>query len=159
MSSNYYSRTESSKDRWETPKYFFKLLDDIFHFTLDAAASDDNHLCPKYFTRKTDGLKQSWAGERVFVNPPFSQAPAWIEKAFKEGKKPETIVVLLTPSRTETKIWHRCVMKAREIWLCFKRVNFNIDGERGQSGATFPLAVIIFEGEHENPKLKAFHHR
>lgn len=29
-----YSRTEKSSDLYQTPKYFYKLLDNIFHFTL-----------------------------------------------------------------------------------------------------------------------------
>jgi len=53
----------SSKNMcWCTPRDFFKKLDEEFHFTLDAAATDKTALCKKYFTPEIDGLKQNWGG-------------------------------------------------------------------------------------------------
>ena len=37
-------------------------LDAEFRFTLDAAASDGNHKCARYFTQSDDGLRQNWGG-------------------------------------------------------------------------------------------------
>ena len=54
----------SDKNYWETPQALFNKLDEKYHFTLDAAASDDNHKCEKYFTESDDGLKQNWGGKR-----------------------------------------------------------------------------------------------
>lgn len=51
-----------SRDDWETPEWLFKELDSEFHFTLDAAASDTNHKCDKYFTKKDDALLRNWGG-------------------------------------------------------------------------------------------------
>jgi hypothetical protein len=46
-------------------------------FTLDAAASGrQRELSERYFTRHTDGLLRSWAGERVWCNPPYSRLDA-----------------------------------------------------------------------------------
>lgn len=56
----------SEKDDWETPQDLFDKLDEHFHFTLDAAASDSNHKLPRYYTRETDGLLQDWGGEREY---------------------------------------------------------------------------------------------
>lgn len=42
----------ADRDDWETPLWLFRELDNEFHFTLDAAASGDNHKCQKYFTKK-----------------------------------------------------------------------------------------------------------
>lgn len=52
----------SDKNYWETPQAFFNALDQRFHFTLDAAASDENHKCDRYFTEASDGLIQDWGG-------------------------------------------------------------------------------------------------
>jgi site-specific DNA-methyltransferase (adenine-specific) len=52
----------SEKNFWETPQKLFDELDAEFHFTLDAAASDENHKCARYFTQKDDGLRQNWGG-------------------------------------------------------------------------------------------------
>lgn len=50
----------SKKQDWVTPDWLFTKLDREFHFGLDAAASDLNHKCEKYFTEADDGLKQKW---------------------------------------------------------------------------------------------------
>lgn len=57
----------SDKNYWETPQKLFDELDAEFHFTLDAAASDENHKCERYFTEKENGLRQSWGVKRCFA--------------------------------------------------------------------------------------------
>lgn len=59
-------------DEWRTPTNLFNELNAKYHFTLDAAANDNNHLCEKYFTKEKDGIKASWEYETVFCNPPYS---------------------------------------------------------------------------------------
>ena len=142
---SYIARTENSKDDWETPPYFFKLLDGLFHFTLDPCASKENFKCVFYYTEEDNGLKYSWEGHTVFVNPPFSNIAPWVKKCYEEGQKYATTVVMIIPSRTDTRYWHDYVMKAKEIWFCKGRVNFLRNGIRPKNGATFPLAVVIFK--------------
>lgn len=50
----------SEKNIWETPQDFFEKLDEEFHFTLDAAASDENHKCERYYTEQQNGLLKDW---------------------------------------------------------------------------------------------------
>ena len=52
----------SNSDEWTTPQSLFEELDREFHFDLDAAASDLNHKCSRYFTKETDGITQNWGG-------------------------------------------------------------------------------------------------
>lgn len=52
----------SDKKNWETPQKFFNALNEEFHFTLDAAASHENHKCENYYTEEQDGLVQDWGG-------------------------------------------------------------------------------------------------
>lgn len=87
-------------DEYSTPQWLFETLDREFHFTLDAAAVPENAKCERYFTPDQDGLSQSWAGERVWCNPPFSrhEIGKWVKKAFEESRKGAT-VVMLVPSR------------------------------------------------------------
>src|SRR5207244_12616300 len=72
---------DSADDR-RTPRSSFAPLDFEHRFTLDAAASADNALLPKFFTRDTDGLLRSWAGERVWCNPPYSHLEPWLAAAW-----------------------------------------------------------------------------
>src|SRR5438105_4940256 len=72
---------------WETPIELFRQLDQEFGFVLDAAATDDNHLCPFYLTEKEDGLLANWwSFDTVFCNPPYgTQIGRWVEKGWREA--------------------------------------------------------------------------
>lgn len=83
----------TGKDDWGTPQDLFDALNKEFGFTLDPCADDNNHKCAKYYTIEQDGLAQSWAGETVFCNPPYSRKTksnagqiAWVEKCYKEAQ-------------------------------------------------------------------------
>ena len=97
----------SDRSDWETPRDLFGRLDAFWHFDLDAAASDENHLCADYYTKETDGLAHSWAGRRVWCNPPYGRDVArWVEKAYRETRDGVTCVVMLIPARTDTRWYH-----------------------------------------------------
>lgn len=57
----------SNKDDWETPQKLFDQLNEEFHFTLDAASSDQNAKCEHHYTASNSGLEHSWEGETVFL--------------------------------------------------------------------------------------------
>lgn len=50
----------SKKMDYCAPQDFFDRLNEEFHFTLDAAATDKSAKCPAYYTPETDGLKSPW---------------------------------------------------------------------------------------------------
>jgi len=154
-----YSRTKNTVDNWETPQYFFDLLDNEFHFTLDPCASILNHKCEKFYTKEADGLTKNWMNEIVFVNPPFKNISEWCYKCYTEGLKNNTIVVMIIPSRTDTKYWHDFIMFAKEIRFCKGRVNFLKNGIKPKGGSNFPLCVVIFNGSHDYPKISSFFHK
>jgi phage N-6-adenine-methyltransferase len=62
----------SKREDWGTPPDFFQALDTEFGFTLDAAASPANALCPRYWTKADNALVQPWTGI-VFLNPPYGR--------------------------------------------------------------------------------------
>lgn len=155
-----HSRTPRTIDLWETPMYFFKLLDNEFNFTLDPCASKENRKCKKFYSEETNGLIRDWKGETAFVNPPFSDIKEWVRKCYNEGQKDKTTVVMIIPSRTDTKYWHKFVMKAHEIRFCVGRVNFLRNGEKAKNGSAFPLSVVIFKKSNtSSPKISSFNHK
>lgn len=99
----------SKNDDWSTPQDFFDNLNQEFNFTLDPCADIYNHKCEKYYTEEDDGLSKSWEGEIVFCNPPYSDCALWMEKCYNEAQKPNTTIVALIPSRTDTKYFHNFI--------------------------------------------------
>ncbi len=72
----------SNRDDWETPQALFDALDVVYHFDLDPASTDANAKCARHYTVEQDGLKQSWGGSSVFLNPPYGRGmAAWMKKA------------------------------------------------------------------------------
>lgn len=76
----------SDKNYWETPQNLFDKLDAEFHFTLDAAASDENHKCARYFTQKDDGLRQNWGGVKqcFAIRPTGAKKPGYGRRSAAE---------------------------------------------------------------------------
>ena len=144
----------SKSNDWTTPQGFFDALDNRFGpFTLDAAASIDNYKVNKYLTNSDDSLTQDWSGNKVFLNPPYGRAlKDWVRKAYEEGQKDNTTVVMLIPARTDTQYWHDYVMKADEILLVKGRLKFG----DGSNAAPFPSAVIVFrKTPYPSPRITA----
>lgn len=147
MKSSEHSRQvmSSSKDMtWATPKEWFSYLDLEFGFTLDPCCQHETAKCKKHYTPVEDGLAQSWAEERVFMNPPYGKdLPRWMKKAYEEARYNGALVVCFVPARVDTEWWHRYATKG-EIRFPKGRVKF----EGATASAPFPVAVVIFR-----PKL------
>jgi phage N-6-adenine-methyltransferase len=99
-------------DRATAPE-FFTPLHERFGFTIDVAASSENTKLPRFYSIEDDGLAQSWAGERVWCNPPYSNIEPWLEKAWAEAECAELIVMLLPANRTEQRWWQQHVEPLR----------------------------------------------
>ena len=131
----------STTDLWNTPQAFFDELNAEFHFTLDPCANDDNHKCDKYYTEQQDGLLQDWGGQIVFCNPPYGRAiGAWVKKCYEESRKPNTLVVMLIPARTDTSYFHDYIYHKAELRFIRGRLHFN----EAPQGAPFPSMVVVF---------------
>ena len=122
----------SLSDEWNTPKSLFNKLDSEFNF--------DSDPCPSNVPLKK-GLKET--GKKMFCNPPYSKIASWIEDCYNYSRIERALVVMLIPSRTDTKWWHNYVMRASEIRFIKGRLKFSDH----KNGAPFPSAIIIFRGD------------
>ena len=142
------TRTNNSKDHWETPPYFYDLLNKEFHFTLDPCASHENHKCEKYLTIVENGLEQSWKDHIVFCNPPYDEKDIWMAKAYYEGKQDNTTIAMLIPNGTETQAFQEYCMKAYEIRLVKGRIEFLIDGKKPEKSGNNRGSIIVIFKKH-----------
>lgn len=133
----------SNSDEWNTPQDLYDRLNAEFNFTLDPCTNGENSKCDKFYTVNDNGLNQSWFGESVFCNPPYSNISNWVEKCFREvyggGCK---CAVLLIPARTDTRYFHKYIYHKSEIRFIKGRLKFS----NSKNSAPFPSMVVIFRG-------------
>ena len=55
-----------------TPQEIWHELSQEFEFTVDACASDKNHLVDKYWTKERSALDQNWDNELVYCHPMYN---------------------------------------------------------------------------------------
>lgn len=114
---------------WSTPADLYHELNQEFEFNDDP--------CPIIPT--SDGLNRP-RGDVTYCNPPYGRVIGeWIKKGYEESQQGKT-VVMLVPSRTDTKWWHEYCMKAREIRYIRGRLKFG----GSKNAAPFPSAIVIF---------------
>lgn len=143
----------TGNNNWETPQDFYNELDKEFHFTLDPCCTKENAKCTKYFTEIENGLLQDWSGETVFCNPPYGRKTKsqpgqedWIRKSYSESLKPNTIIVMLIPSRTDTKVFHEYIYHKAEIRFIKGRLKFS----NSKNAAPFPSMLVIFKSKEQS---------
>lgn len=133
----------SSKSvEWGTPQALFDALDRRFGFSLDVCATRENAKCPHFFDRTIDGLAQSWADHRCWMNPPYGRGiAAWVEKARREAEQGALVVGLL-PARTDTRWWQEHVHGHADVRFLSGRLKFG----GAATGAPFPSAIAVWWG-------------
>ena len=82
----------------------------------------------------------------MFVNPPYSNIRAFIEKGLKELKSGSVqTLVYLVPARTDTKWFHELVYGKAELRFIKGRLRFN----DAKNSAPFPSMLIIYRKNEE----------
>lgn len=120
----------SQSDHWGTPNSVYDTLNKEFSFNYDP--------CPLGESEQ-DGsapLFSSWAGRRVFCNPPYSNITPFLERA-----READVAVFLVPARTDTKWFHNLVLPfAKEIRFVKGRLKFG----NAKENAPFPSMICVF---------------
>lgn len=132
----------SASCEWGTPARLFEKLNSIFNFNLDPCATLENAKCKMYFTKNDDGLSKKWFG-RVFCNPPYGRdISKWVNKAHDEFYCGNCeAVVLLLPSRTDTRYFHDYILGKSEIIFLRGRLKFG----NSKNSAPFPSLLAIYQ--------------
>lgn len=121
----------SATGKWATPRELYAELNAEFCFTLDPCPMDDAERIMEH-----DGLARSWAGHRVFCNPPYGRDVwRWLDKA-----READVAVFLLPSRTDTQWFHDYALKADEIRFVKGRLKFG----GSDTGAPFPSCILVY---------------
>ena len=127
---------------WETPQDFYDALDREFCFTIDVCAVKENAKHRVYLTPEDDALSCDW-GTVCWMNPPYDRnIGRWLERAYKESQMGATVVCLIQGRSTDTKWWHKYVMRASEIRFIKNRLHFGKNGVFTR--ANISSVVVVF---------------
>lgn len=135
----------SQSDDWATPRDLWAKLDAIYNFDVDAAASQANHLCLDWYgldhdnPKRRDGLNALWNGQRVWINPPYGRIIAQWAKAAQRHADGGGSVVMLLPSRTDTRWFHEYCLP-NDVEFIKGRLKFG----GSKVSAPFPSMIVRF---------------
>jgi site-specific DNA-methyltransferase (adenine-specific) len=145
-------------DNWSTPQELFDVLNAEFHFTIDAAASAENHKCSTWYGpggQHEDALAlvewgRPFCRETIWINPPYSRGlqGKFIQKAAQQCRVNNHTVVMLLPARTDTKAFHAHIYDASK-WQAREGVEIRFLPGRLKFGgakdsAPFPSMIVVF---------------
>ena len=140
----HYRPGKGETDEWYTPAWLLERLG--LTFTLDPCAPAGGvPWLPigKHFTAADDGLSQSWAGERVWLNPPYSNLTPWLRKMAGHG---DGVAVLF--HRTDTAWWHEVAPHATAKLEIAGRIHFaRPDGTKAVHNAGGPSVLLAYGHE------------
>jgi len=146
-------KKDGGRNDWQTPPELFRLLDNEFEFTIDAAASESNHLVSLWYDEEChNAFSASPTGQRIFCNPPYGNLKQWVE-LFEWWAGLGSTVVALVPAATDTEWWRLAYANAPEVRLLSGRVKF-INPETGNPDGsnTTGSTVFVFK-ETSKPRL------
>lgn len=137
------------KDLWGTPDHIFLKLNAEFGFTLDPCCLPDTALCSKFYTPKENGLIQSWSGDSVYMNPPYSRGniDQWVYKMSAETGAIHRVALL--PVSTSADWFQLHINGKHEIRFVNKRIRF----KNAPFTAPFSSMIVVF---NNNPIHKTF---
>ncbi|MEZ2460235.1 DNA N-6-adenine-methyltransferase [Escherichia coli] len=143
-------RYHGGSDDWRTPYRLFHNLHREFNFSLDGAATEHDALLPRF----TDDIhNQSWDGERVFCNPPYSDTKTFLVKASEAD-----LAVFLIPYRPQTIYWLKHIFTnplCHEIRILHRAVKYLPPA--GHNGlvirSPFASAIVIFKTESRKHEI------
>lgn len=138
-------------DDWSTPPDFF--IKHVGCADFDPCPGKGDYKLPiTTINKDKDGLKIAWNYYRVFINPPYSNIAAWVDKAISEVLNGNChIAILLVPSRTDTKwfqkLWANRVERTSKVCPADLRTYFDfipgrIHFSNSKNAAPFPSVLI-----------------
>ena len=141
---------------WCTPAKYVNAVKKFFGGEIDLDPCSNEHAIVHANTEfrlpQTDGLKEEWNFQRIYVNPPYGSDKQrgttiknWLSKCCLANEKYNAQVLALVPVATNTSHWKQCVFgKASAICFLYDtRLRFLINGSEEHKGA--PMACCIID--------------
>jgi hypothetical protein len=146
---------QPQSDLWGTPPELRQAIERKLGLTFSAYDP-----CPYPLPLGHDGLLCDWGGvgSTVFVNPPFTMARQFAEKAVEQASKGRTIVLFIA-ARLDNAAWqHTLLPYARKTLFLRSRVKFVNLGNRElgyHAKAAFPSAAVVLEASSAEGNMQS----
>ena len=126
-------------DSWVTPRDIPEKLGEFDLDPCECTPQPWRHAA-RGFNVSADGLRSEWTG-RVWLNPPYSNWSAWVERLANHGSG-----TALLFARTETADFVRIVWgRAHSILFLWGRLRFHApDGTRAKGNAGGPSCLVAY---------------
>jgi phage N-6-adenine-methyltransferase len=120
-------RPGKSSQGYCTPIVFLQAVKDrlgIDAFACDLAASVENSVAAKCYTKRTNSLEQPWnLGGWNWLNPPFADIEPWVRKAHRESLLGAKTAMLL-PAAVGSNWWNEWVHGKAYVLFASPRITF-----------------------------------
>lgn len=107
------------RDLWSTPSELVAWMESEYgDYDIDAAASKENAVCEKFYSKETNCLNRWWGSNKhIWLNPPYSNITPFVKKAIEQMEHNNQIDILL-PCDTSTGWFYEAQQRAAEIiWI------------------------------------------
>lgn len=107
------------RDLWSTPYELVAWMESEYgDYDIDAAASKENAVCEKFYSKETNCLKRWWGSNKhIWLNPPYSNITPFVKKSIEQMEHNNQIDMLL-PCDTSTGWFYEAQQRAAEIiWI------------------------------------------
>lgn len=145
---------------WTTPKHVVDLVSEVDRIVLDPCSNEHSQVgALMSFTEH--GLEESWC-ERVashpglvYVNPPYNQADAFIDKCIAEAKSGIQIIALVA-ARTDTKWAHKAFDTVQSVQFWSGRIKFGNPPEGSEGDAPSIPSMFLYWGPRYRHFMNVF---
>lgn len=123
---------------------------------LDPCTESDNPTgAAKFYAKPIDGAAEPWDAGAIFCNPPYSKArERWVHRCL-EAASHGSRVILLMPSHTDTRLFHKAIATASHVVFIKGRVKFGVLRDNGrQEAASHPSCLICWNLPDPSPLAK-----
>lgn len=117
---------EIDLDEAFTPQPIFNVWNEVLKLTVDAFSCAAAAKLPRFWTKADDAFNRSWAGERVYVNNPYTLMTETAEKIDHEMRNGCELVLALWPGNRGEQPFAQKYVEQNRDGRGFREVNHRI---------------------------------
>lgn len=107
------------RDLWATDRELIEWMESRYgKYDIDAAASENNAVCEKFYDEKRNCLKIWWGKDKhIWLNPPYSHPDPFVKKAIEQMEHGNQIDMLLPGDNSTAWFAEARANAAEVIWI------------------------------------------